>query len=94
MASIRTRKGSNMLFVDFRYMNKRCRETTNIVDTPANRKKLEKIIEQMEAEITLGIFNYAKYFPKSDKAAEMVALSDRKECINTNVPSFKQFATR
>lgn len=92
MASIRTRKGSNMLFVDFYYMNKRCRETTNLIDTPANRKKLAKVIEQMEAEITLGIFNYAKYFPKSDKADEMMALNDRKECINTNVPSFKQFS--
>ena len=93
MASIRARKGSNMLFVDFYYMGKRCRETTNLIDTPANRKKLESIILNMEAEIRLGIFNYAKYFPKSDKAAEMVALNDRKECINTNVPSFKQFAT-
>ena len=91
MAGIRSRY--DKLVVDFRYMNKRCRETTNLVDTPANRKKLEKIIEQMEAEITLGIFSYAKYFPKSDKAAEMMALNDRKECINTNVPSFKQFAT-
>ncbi|MDE4454823.1 site-specific integrase [Psychrobacter sp. DAB_AL62B] len=91
MASIRSRY--NKLVVDFRYMNKRCRETTNLIDTPSNRKKLEKVIEQMEAEITLGIFSYAKYFPKSDKADEMMALNDRKECINTNVPSFKQFAT-
>lgn len=90
MASIRTRY--NKLVVDFRYMNKRCRETTNLIDSPANRKKLEKVIEQMEAEITLGIFSYAKYFPKSDKADEMMALNDRKECINTNVPSFKQFS--
>ncbi|MGP5495499.1 Arm DNA-binding domain-containing protein [Psychrobacter celer] len=90
MASIRSRY--NKLVVDFRYMNKRCRETTNLIDTPANRKKLAKVIEQMEAEITLGIFSYAKYFPKSDKADEMMALNDRKECINTNVPSFKQFS--
>ena len=92
MASIRTRRGSNMLFVDFRYMNKRCRETTNLIDTPANRKKLEKVIEKMEAEITLGIFSYAKYFPKSDKCDEMMALSDRKECIQSDTPSFKEFA--
>ncbi|MGP4120723.1 Arm DNA-binding domain-containing protein [Psychrobacter aquimaris] len=90
MASIRSRYGK--LVVDFYYMGKRCRETTNLTDTPANRKKLEKVIEKMEAEITLGLFNYAKYFPKSDKAAEMVALNDRKECINTNTPSFEQFA--
>ncbi|WP_300314965.1 DUF3596 domain-containing protein [uncultured Psychrobacter sp.] len=92
MASIRTRKGSNMLFVDFRYMNKRCRETTNLIDTPANRKKLEKVIEKMEAEITLGIFSYAKYFPKSDKCDEMMALSDRKDCLQSDVLSFKEFA--
>ena len=92
MASIRRRKGSNMLFVDFYYMGIRCRETTNLTDTPANRKKLEKVIEKMEAEIILGLFNYAKYFPKSDRAAEMVALNDRKECINTDMPSFEQFA--
>ena len=90
MASIRSRYGK--LIVDFYYMNKRCRETTNLIDTPANRKKLAKVIEQMEAEITLGIFSYAKYFPKSDKADEMMALNDRKECIQSDVPSFKQFS--
>ena len=51
MASIRARHG--VLVVDFRYHNIRCREKTNLTDTPANRKKLEKIIEKMEAEITL-----------------------------------------
>ena len=49
MASIRARHG--VLVVDFRYHNIRCREKTNLTDTPANRKKLEKIIEKMEAEI-------------------------------------------
>lgn len=91
MAGIRSRY--DKLVVDFRYMNKRCRETTNLIDTPANRKKLEKVIEQMEAEITLGIFSYAKYFPKSEKCDEMMALNDRKECIQSDTPSFKQFAT-
>ncbi|MEZ7519158.1 Arm DNA-binding domain-containing protein [Psychrobacter sp. NPDC078370] len=89
MASIRSRRGK--LFVDFRYMNMRCRETTNLTDTPANRKKLAKIIEKMEAEITLGIFDYAAYFPKSERAQEMMALADRAEaCISRN-PTFRQF---
>ena len=89
MASIRARRGK--LFVDFRYMNMRCRETTNLTDTPANRKKLAKIIERMEAEITLGIFDYAAYFPKSERAQEMMALTDRAEaCISRN-PTFRQF---
>lgn len=90
MASIRARRGK--LFVDFRYMNMRCRETTNLTDTPANRKKLAKIIERMEAEITLGIFDYAAYFPKSERAQELTALADRAEaCISRN-PTFRQFA--
>ena len=89
MASIRSRRGK--LFVDFRYMNMRCRETTNLTDTPANRKKLAKIIEKMEAEITLGIFDYSAYFPKSERAQEMNALADRAEaCISRN-PTFRQF---
>ena len=89
MASIRARRGK--LFVDFRYMNMRCRETTNLTDTPANRKKLAKVIEKMEAEITLGIFDYAAYFPKSERAQEMMALADRAEaCISRN-PTFRQF---
>ena len=90
MASIRSR--NKRLVVDFRYLGVRCRETTNLIDTPENRKKLQKVIEKMEAEIVLGTFNYAQYFPKSDKAQQMMSLNDRKECINTNVPSFKQFA--
>lgn len=89
MASIRSRRGK--LFVDFRYMNMRCRETTNLTDTPANRKKLAKIIEKMEAEITLGIFDYGTYFPKSTRLKEMTALADRAEaCISRN-PTFRQF---
>ncbi|MFI8554388.1 Arm DNA-binding domain-containing protein [Psychrobacter sp. NPDC077938] len=89
MASIRSRRGK--LFVDFRYMNMRCRETTNLTDTPANRKKLAKIIEKMEAEITLNIFDYAAYFPKSERAQEMATLADRAEaCISRN-PTFRQF---
>ncbi|MGP5064722.1 Arm DNA-binding domain-containing protein [Psychrobacter celer] len=90
MASIRSR--NKKLVVDFRYLGVRCRETTNLIDTPENRKKLQKIIERMEAEIVLGTFNYAQYFPKSDKAERMMYLSERKECITTNVPSFTQFA--
>ena len=45
MASIRTRKGSKFLLVDFMFMGQRCRVTTNLLDYPANRKKLEKVIQ-------------------------------------------------
>lgn len=90
MATMRGRFGK--LVVDFRYLGVRCREKTTLENTPANRKKLAKIIEKMEAEITLGIFDYAAYFPKSERAKEMTALADRAEaCISRN-PTFKQFS--
>ena len=92
MASIRTRRGSKFLIVDFVFMGQRCRETTNLLDTPANRKKLEKIIQKMEAEITLGIFDYKAYFPKSQRADEMTMLKERAETIMADTPLFDKFA--
>ena len=92
MASIRTRKGSKFLIVDFVFMGQRCRETTNLLDTPANRKKLEKIIRKMEAEITLGIFDYKAYFSKSQRADELTLLKERAETIMADTPLFDDFA--
>ena len=90
MATMRGRFGK--LVVDFRYLGKRCREKTSLEDNPANRKKLAQILKKMEAEITLGIFDYATYFPKSERAQEMNALADRAEaCISRN-PTFRQFS--
>ncbi len=70
MASVRSRKGSNKLFMDFRYRGQRCRELTALEDTPANVKKLEALLKRIEAEITLGSFDYAKYFPGSANIAK------------------------
>ncbi|OXL18567.1 site-specific integrase [Psychrobacter sp. DAB_AL32B] len=89
MATMRGRFGK--LVVDFRYLGKRCREKTSLEDNPANRKKLAQVMKKMEAEITLGIFDYGAYFPKSERAQEMTALADRAEaCISRN-PTFRQF---
>ena len=65
MGSIRVRKGSNTLFFDFRYQGRRCREQTTLADTAVNRKKMQHVMEKIEAEITLGSFNYRNYFPNS-----------------------------
>ncbi len=90
MAVIRARSGK--LSVDFYYMGMRCREMTFLLDTPANQKKLKKIVETMEAEITLGTFDYSKYFPKSPRAVEMTQLRSRAQSLATNVPTFSEFA--
>lgn len=66
MASINTRNG--LLYIDFRYKGVRCREYTKLADTPAHRKRLGKVLERLEAEITLGSFVYRNYFPDSPKA--------------------------
>ena len=63
MGKIRARSDNQKLFFDFTYLDKRCREQTTLPDTPANRKKLEKILERIEAEITLGSFDDPSDFP-------------------------------
>lgn len=89
MASIRARYGK--LNIDFRYLNMRCRETTALEDNPQNRKKLEKVIERMEAEILLGIFDYAKYFPKSTRLKEIKETENQMNAISSKTPMFSEY---
>ncbi|AVH49672.1 Arm DNA-binding domain-containing protein [Acinetobacter sp. SWBY1] len=90
MANIQERYGK--LVVDFRYQGVRCRETTNLEDTAQNRKLLKKRLEQLEAEITLGTFEYAKYFPKSKRVAQFSEIQQRKAVLSSSTPLFKDFA--
>ena len=62
MGNIRARSDNGKLFFDFRFRSKRCREQTTLDNNPSNTRKLKKILERIEAEITLGSFDYAKYF--------------------------------
>lgn len=71
MASIRKRDDNGQLFIDFRYKGLRCREQTALSDTPANRKKLGKVLERIEAEIKFGTFDYTKFFPGSRIATKL-----------------------
>jgi len=71
MGSIRVLGTNKKLFIDFRYKGKRCREYTTLDDTPANRKKLQKILERIETEIKLGTFDYARFFPGSRIATKL-----------------------
>lgn len=68
MASIRTRNGSGNLFIDFKYKGLRFREQTALENTAANRKILKQFSSRIEAEITLGTFEYRRYFPNSRNA--------------------------
>lgn len=93
MGSIRTRRDTGMLFFDFIFDKTRCREQTTLSDSTENRRKMEKVMKYIEAEITLGTFDYAKYFPNSqmlnqfnDKRAVIM-----KDAVVCESPLFKDF---
>lgn len=99
MASINTRNG--LLYIDFRYKGVRCREYTKLTDTPAHRKRLGKVLERLEAEITLGSFVYRNYFPDSPKAEQFEEKERRLEAAvrdahhteqpESDIPTFADF---
>ena len=63
MGNVREKRGK--LFFDFRYQGVRCREYTKLRDTPSNRKRMQKILDQIEQAIVTGTFQYADFFPGS-----------------------------
>lgn len=65
MGNVRARKETGKLYLDFMYAGHRCREQTALPDTPANRKRVNLLLQKIEARILLGDFNYAEHFPDS-----------------------------
>jgi integrase len=70
MASIQVRKETGTLIIDFYWKGRRYREQTALMDTPANRKRLEKFLAKIIEAITLGTFTYRDFFPNSKNAAK------------------------
>lgn len=68
MSSVRARPETGKLYFDFQYGKVRCRESSTLDDTPQNRASMQKVLERIQAEITLGTFDYRRYFPHSAKA--------------------------
>jgi len=94
MGNIKARPETNNLFFDFRYKGKRCREQTTLPDLPANRKRLNKILKTIEAEITLGTFNYEKYFPDS-RMIKKLAVAQKVSMTGSGAAIiFKDFAAQ
>ena len=98
MGNVRARKETGKLCFDFRYRGQRCREQTLLADTPENRRNMAKVMKQIEAEITLGTFDYGTYFPTSSivkkfppkgAALAVSTVSDREAAT---VPMFKEFS--
>lgn len=81
------------LFFDFRYQGKRCREYTKLADTAANRKRMKAVLARIDAEITLGTFDYAKHFPGSRNASKFANTHAQAPCAEPDAtPLYKEFA--
>lgn len=92
MGSINVRS-NGLLFFDFRCGGVRCREYSKLTDTPANRKRMEGVLKKIEAEITLGTFEYGNYFPGSPRAASFAKQSVAGATASPSAtPVFAQFS--
>lgn len=96
MGVVRARKETGLLFLDFRWNGKRCREQTELKNTAANRRKLERMLQQIESEIQLGRFCYETFFPEKGISEDSVPsfLLEQKEEVDPKVlrtPLFKDF---
>ena len=91
MGNVNVRKGSQKLYLDFRFRNQRCREQTELNDTPGNRKKLELMMDRVKAEILLGQFDYAKTFPSSKMLTKLNAQDKALNSAAGLPPEFEEF---
>lgn len=100
MGSVRARNDNGLLFFDFRYDGERCREQTLLPDTPSNRKKMERALQAIEAEIKAGTFDYGTSFPNSKRikrkamAASPQAIESMAAAVGVSVsptPTFREF---
>lgn len=83
---------SGHLQLDFRYRGVRCREQTKLTDTDRNRRRLTKLLQKIDAEITLGTFDYGRYFPNSPRAENFRNHDQRLFEQQSRTPRFDTFA--
>jgi len=87
MASIQVRKETGNLIIDFYFASVRCREQTALPDTAANRKRLQKVLDRIEAEIAAGTFQYRSFFPNSRNAAKFDAPAPSAAALHVPAPA-------
>ena len=87
MGKVRARKETGKLYLDFFYHGVRCREQTALSDTPANRKKVEKLLQRVEAKILLDELDYAEFFPGSRNLKKIQLKSSQANTENIETAS-------
>ena len=95
MASINV-SAKDKLYFDFRFEEVRCREYTKLNDSIENRRKLKPILKRLEAEISLGTFQYAVYFPNSKRLKKIMAQQAQRNQQQrvVDLPTFKDFTNQ
>ncbi|MDD2500434.1 MAG: DUF3596 domain-containing protein [Geobacter sp.] len=97
MGNVSVRKETGKLYFDFRYQGQRCREQTLLENTPDNLRKMQTMLKRIDAEITLGTFDYARYFPTSPwakrfkQADSLNMLATEANCENNDTPTVEDF---
>ena len=79
MATVRKIRGR--LYYDFYFKGVRCTETSGLEATKENRKKAEKYMKLITAEIDNDVFQYERHFPHGAKIA---IFSPKKEDLPFN----------
>jgi integrase len=74
MAKVTARKETGRLVIDFTYRGVRCREQTALADTPANRRRLDVVVQRIKKAMAEGNFAYRDFFPSSPLAARFEPL--------------------
>lgn len=95
MGSVNVR-AQGTLFLDFRYKGFRCREYTKLKDSPANRKRLQHLMDRIQQEIDEGTFQYRHYFPNSRQVQKFDQIEQLVPVWSpaTRIPRFEDFARR
>ncbi len=70
LASVRARKDTGQLFLDFRWNGRRYREQTTLPDTRENRSRLEKVLARIEKQIQQNTFDHAAFFRRPAQSAD------------------------
>lgn len=68
MKGVEVHRGAIRIY--FNYKGKQRKEPLRLADTPKNRKYARELVSEIENEIAIDIFNYAKHFPNSRQLPE------------------------
>lgn len=80
MGKVRVRP-SGYLYFDFYYQGVRCKEYTELKNTPENLALMNDAMTRIDSEIRLGTFEYARYFPDSKFAKRFEVETPKKQGI-------------